>query len=105
MEEPDCHDRGSEADKSVDHMDVVADEETSSVKVAEKGKREFLDEGAETRKKKVMCKRSGEKVLSAHLSLHWEMCSVCKWRIWRGCLQRGWGRWRLRFHSSGTQSV
>ncbi|XP_048599816.1 uncharacterized protein LOC125579947 [Brassica napus] len=64
MEEPDCHDRGSEADKSVDHMDVVADEETSSVKVAEKGKRKFLDEGAETRKKKVMCKQSAEKYLT-----------------------------------------
>ncbi|KAG5393525.1 hypothetical protein IGI04_023488 [Brassica rapa subsp. trilocularis] len=79
MEEPNSHDRGSEADKSVDHTDVVADEETSSVKVAGKGKRKFLDEGAETRKKKVL---------------------LCKWRIWRECLQRGWGRWRLRFHSS-----
>ncbi|KAG2271396.1 hypothetical protein Bca52824_065951 [Brassica carinata] len=64
MEEPDCHDRGSEADKSVDHTDVVADEETSSVKIAGKGKRKFLDEGAETRKKKVMCKRSAEKYLT-----------------------------------------
>ncbi|XP_013588116.1 PREDICTED: uncharacterized protein LOC106296513 [Brassica oleracea var. oleracea] len=64
MEEPDCHDRGSEADKSVDHTDVVADEETSSVKVAGKGKRKFLDEGAETRKKKVLCKRSAEKFLT-----------------------------------------
>ncbi|XP_022568534.2 uncharacterized protein LOC106363003 [Brassica napus] len=64
MEEPDCHDRGSEADKSVDHTDVVADEETSSVKVAGKGKRKFLDEGAETRKKKVLCKRSAEKYLT-----------------------------------------
>ncbi|KAL0658167.1 hypothetical protein Bca4012_078752 [Brassica carinata] len=64
MEEPDCHDRGSKADKSVDHTDVVADEETSSVKVAGKGKRNFLDEGAETRKKKVLCKRSAEKYLT-----------------------------------------
>ena len=64
MEEPDCHDRGSEADKSVDHTDVVADEETSSVKVAGKGKRKFLDEGAETRKKKVLCNRSAEKYLT-----------------------------------------
>ncbi|KAL0688729.1 hypothetical protein Bca4012_088406 [Brassica carinata] len=64
MEEPDCHDRGSEADKSVDHTDVVADEETSSVKVAGKGKRKFLDEGAETRKNKVLCKRSAEKYLT-----------------------------------------
>ncbi|KAG2246822.1 hypothetical protein Bca52824_086450 [Brassica carinata] len=64
MEEPDCHDRGSEADKSVDHTDVVPDEETSSVKVAGKGKRKFLDEGAQTRKKKVMCKRSAEKYLT-----------------------------------------
>ncbi|KAF3597671.1 hypothetical protein DY000_02025697, partial [Brassica cretica] len=64
MEEPDCHDRGSEADKSVDHTDVVADEETSSVKVAGKGKRKFLDEGSETRKKKVLCKRSAEKYLT-----------------------------------------
>ncbi|XP_048628426.1 uncharacterized protein LOC106377628 [Brassica napus] len=64
MEEPDCHDRGSEADKSVDHTDVVPDEETSSVKVAGKGKRKFLDEGAETRKKKVLCKRSAEKYLT-----------------------------------------
>uniref|UniRef100_A0A0D3CIG8 DUF1985 domain-containing protein n=1 Tax=Brassica oleracea var. oleracea TaxID=109376 RepID=A0A0D3CIG8_BRAOL len=64
MEEPDCHDRGSEADKSVNHTDVVADEESSSVKVAGKGKRKFLDEGAETRKKKVMCKRSAEKYLT-----------------------------------------
>ncbi|KAG2291739.1 hypothetical protein Bca52824_038408 [Brassica carinata] len=64
MEEPDCHDRGSEADKSVDHTDVVADEKTSLVKVARKGKRKFLDEGAETRKKKVLCKRSAEKYLT-----------------------------------------
>ncbi|XP_048623782.1 uncharacterized protein LOC106402189 [Brassica napus] len=64
MEEPDCHDRGSEADKSVNHTDVVADEESSSVKVAGKGKRKFLDEGAETRKKKVLCKRSAEKYLT-----------------------------------------
>ncbi|KAF2554533.1 hypothetical protein F2Q68_00017213 [Brassica cretica] len=64
MEEPECHDRGSEADKSVDHTDVVADEETSSVKVAGKDKRKFLDEGAETRKKKVLCKRSTEKYLT-----------------------------------------
>ncbi|XP_013751359.2 uncharacterized protein LOC117134583 [Brassica rapa] len=64
MEEPDSHDRGSEADKSVDHTDVVADEETSSVQVAGKGKRKFLDEGAETRKKKVLCKRSAEKFLT-----------------------------------------
>ncbi|KAG2271520.1 hypothetical protein Bca52824_066075 [Brassica carinata] len=49
MEEPDCHDRGSEADKSVDHTDVVADEETSLVK---------------KRKKKVLCKRSAEKYLT-----------------------------------------
>ncbi|CAN7006912.1 unnamed protein product, partial [Brassica rapa subsp. trilocularis] len=64
MEEPDNHDRGSEADKSVDHTDVVADEETSSVQVAGKGKRKFLDEGAKTRKKKVLCKRSAEKFLT-----------------------------------------
>uniref|UniRef100_A0A0D3DBZ6 Ubiquitin-like protease family profile domain-containing protein n=1 Tax=Brassica oleracea var. oleracea TaxID=109376 RepID=A0A0D3DBZ6_BRAOL len=64
MEEPDSHDRGSEADKIVDHTDVVADEENSSVKVAGKGKRKFLDEGAETRKKKVLCKRSAEKFLT-----------------------------------------
>ncbi|KAG2255772.1 hypothetical protein Bca52824_075066 [Brassica carinata] len=64
MEAPDCHDRGSEADKSVDHTDVVPDQETSSVKVAGKGKRKFLDEGAETRKKKVLCKRSAEKYLT-----------------------------------------
>ncbi|KAH0917253.1 hypothetical protein HID58_024913 [Brassica napus] len=57
-------DSGSEADKSVDHTDVVADEETSSVQVAGKGKRKFLDEGAETRKKKVLCKRSAEKFLT-----------------------------------------
>ncbi|KAH0874650.1 hypothetical protein HID58_072012, partial [Brassica napus] len=48
----------------VDHTDVVADEENSSVKVAGKGKRKFLDEGAETRKKKVLCKRSAEKFLT-----------------------------------------
>ncbi|KAH0921990.1 hypothetical protein HID58_022008 [Brassica napus] len=52
------------ADKSVDHTDVVADEETSSVQVAGKGKRKFLDEGAETRKKKVLCKRSAENFLT-----------------------------------------
>ncbi|XP_048623999.1 uncharacterized protein LOC125592686 [Brassica napus] len=67
MEEPDCHDRGSEADKSVDHTDVVPDEETSSVKVAGKGKRKFLDEGAETRKKKVLCKRSAENMQMANM--------------------------------------
>ena len=60
MEEADNKDRGSEADKAVDYTDVLADEETSSVTVARKGKRKILGEGAETRKKK-LCKRSAEK--------------------------------------------
>ncbi|KAG5388481.1 hypothetical protein IGI04_030022 [Brassica rapa subsp. trilocularis] len=61
MEEADSQDRRSEADKTVVDTDVLADEETSSVTVARKGKRKVLDEGAETRKKKLLCKRSAEK--------------------------------------------
>ncbi|KAF2534250.1 hypothetical protein F2Q70_00030323 [Brassica cretica] len=61
MEEADNKDRGSEADKAVDYTDVLADEETSSVTIARKGKRKILGEGAETRKKKLLCKRSTEK--------------------------------------------
>ncbi|KAF3488215.1 hypothetical protein F2Q69_00053620 [Brassica cretica] len=64
MEEADSQDRGLEADKAVDDTDVLADEETSSVTVARKGKRKILDEGAETRKKKLLCKRSAEKKLT-----------------------------------------
>ncbi|KAF2558340.1 hypothetical protein F2Q68_00014396 [Brassica cretica] len=61
MEEADSQDRGSEVDKNVADTDVLADEETSSVKFARKSKRKVLDEGAETRKKKLLCKRSAEK--------------------------------------------
>ncbi|KAF3488214.1 hypothetical protein F2Q69_00053621 [Brassica cretica] len=64
MKEADNQDRGSEADKVVDDTDVLADEETSSITVARKGKRKILDEGAETRKKKLLCKRSAEKKLT-----------------------------------------
>ena len=64
MEEADSHDRGSEVDKTVADTDVLADEETSSVTVARKGKRKVLDEGVETRKKKFLCKRSAEKNLT-----------------------------------------
>ncbi|KAF2547694.1 hypothetical protein F2Q70_00021745, partial [Brassica cretica] len=64
MEEADSQDRGSEADKTVADTDVLADEETSSVTVARKGKRKVLDEGAKTRKKNLICKRSAEKNLT-----------------------------------------
>ena len=64
MEEADSQDRGSETDKTVADTDVLAEEETSSVTVARKGKRKVLDEGAETRKKKLLCKRSAEKNLT-----------------------------------------
>ncbi|KAG5379464.1 hypothetical protein IGI04_027306, partial [Brassica rapa subsp. trilocularis] len=58
MEEADTE---SEADKSVDATDIAADVETSSVHVAGRGKRKIQDEGAETRKKKLLCKRTAEK--------------------------------------------
>ncbi|KAG2294010.1 hypothetical protein Bca52824_040679 [Brassica carinata] len=64
MEEADSQDRGSEADKIVAYTDVLAEEETSSVTVARKGKRKVLDEGAVTRKKKLLCKRSAGKNLA-----------------------------------------
>ncbi|KAH0893617.1 hypothetical protein HID58_056046, partial [Brassica napus] len=47
-------DTESEADKSVDDTDIAADVETSSVNVAGRGKRKIQDEGAETRKKKLL---------------------------------------------------
>ncbi|KAG2323054.1 hypothetical protein Bca52824_016267 [Brassica carinata] len=53
MEEADTKDIDSEAAKSLDDADVVADEETSSVKVPGKGERKVNDEGAETRKKRL----------------------------------------------------
>ena len=58
MEEADTE---SEADKSVDDTDIAADVETSSVNVAGRGKRKIQDEGAESRKKKLLCKRTAEK--------------------------------------------
>ena len=58
MEEADTE---SEADKSVDDTDIAADVETSSVNVAGRGKRKIQDEGAETRKKKLLCKRTAKK--------------------------------------------
>ncbi|KAG2251542.1 hypothetical protein Bca52824_081678 [Brassica carinata] len=58
MEEADTE---SEADKSVDATDIAADVETSSVHVAGRGKRKIQDEGAESRKKKLLCKRTAEK--------------------------------------------
>ncbi|KAL0731102.1 hypothetical protein Bca4012_027196 [Brassica carinata] len=42
-------------------MTSLAHKETSSVEVTGKGKRKVHDEGAETRKKKLLCKRSAEK--------------------------------------------
>uniref|UniRef100_A0A0D3BDB3 DUF1985 domain-containing protein n=1 Tax=Brassica oleracea var. oleracea TaxID=109376 RepID=A0A0D3BDB3_BRAOL len=63
MEEADSQDRGSETDKTVADTDVLAEEETSSVTVARKGKRKVLDEGAVTRKKKLLCKRFAGKNL------------------------------------------
>ncbi|KAH0862376.1 hypothetical protein HID58_079587 [Brassica napus] len=54
-------DTESEADKSVDATDIAADVETSSVHVAGRGKRKIQDEGAESRKKKLLCKRTAEK--------------------------------------------
>ncbi|KAF8086557.1 hypothetical protein N665_0621s0008 [Sinapis alba] len=64
MEEAEKEDIGSEAEMSVDDTDVVVDTETSSVNVAGKGKRKIQDEGAETRKKKLLCKRSSERKLT-----------------------------------------
>ena len=61
MEEADTQDTESEADKSVDDTDIAADVETSSVNVAGKGKKNIHDEGAEIRKKKLLCKRTSEK--------------------------------------------
>ncbi|KAG2268659.1 hypothetical protein Bca52824_063214 [Brassica carinata] len=57
MEEADTE----SADKSVDATDIAADVETSSVHVAGRGKRKIQDEGAESRKKKLLCKRTAEK--------------------------------------------
>ncbi|KAG2307530.1 hypothetical protein Bca52824_027278 [Brassica carinata] len=64
-EETEMEDIDSEAGKSVDdanvlgdEADVVAEEETSSVNVPGKGKRKVNDEGAETRKKKLLCKQT-----------------------------------------------
>ncbi|KAF8097986.1 hypothetical protein N665_0277s0006 [Sinapis alba] len=64
IDDADNHDRGSERDNSMDDTDVVADDGSTSVKVAGKGKRKIFDEGAETRKKKLLCKRSAGKNLS-----------------------------------------
>ncbi|KAF8063873.1 hypothetical protein N665_1182s0002 [Sinapis alba] len=64
MEEAEKEDIGSEAEMSVDDTDIVADTDTSSVNVAGKGKRKIQDEGAETRKKKLLCKRSAERKLT-----------------------------------------
>ncbi|KAG2314245.1 hypothetical protein Bca52824_017367 [Brassica carinata] len=61
IEEAVTKDIDAEAGKSVDDTDVVADEETSSVEVPGKGKRKVHDEGAETKKKKLLCKRSAGK--------------------------------------------
>ncbi|KAG2327818.1 hypothetical protein Bca52824_010546 [Brassica carinata] len=84
IEETNTKDIDSEAGKSVDDTNVVEDEEISLVKVVGKGRRKVHDEGAETRKKKLLCKRSAEKnrvlivklrvslrVSSIHLSLPW----------------------------------
>uniref|UniRef100_A0A0D3CFL0 DUF1985 domain-containing protein n=1 Tax=Brassica oleracea var. oleracea TaxID=109376 RepID=A0A0D3CFL0_BRAOL len=64
MEEADSQDRGSAADKTVADTDVLVEEETSSVTVVRKSKRKILDEGAVTRKKKLLCKRSAGKNLA-----------------------------------------
>ena len=45
----------------MDDTDIAADVETSSVNVAGKGKKNIHDEGAEIRKKKLLCKRTSEK--------------------------------------------
>ena len=115
MEEADTE---SEADKSVDATDIAADVETSSVHVAGRGKRKIQDEGAETRKKKLLCKRTAEKnrvlmkklrvslrVWSTHLSIPWEKYSESRWRVWRACSKRGSATWRSRFHNSKKQGV
>ncbi|KAG2270511.1 hypothetical protein Bca4012_072703 [Brassica carinata] len=64
MEEADSPDRGSAADKTVADTDVLVEEETSSVTIVRKSKRKILDEGAVTRKKKLLCKRSVGKNLA-----------------------------------------
>ncbi|KAJ4876068.1 hypothetical protein Rs2_41086 [Raphanus sativus] len=61
MEEALTNDIDAEAGMSGDDTDVVADEETSTIEVPGKGKRKVHDEGAETRKKKLLCKRAAEK--------------------------------------------
>ncbi|KAG2287229.1 hypothetical protein Bca52824_046833 [Brassica carinata] len=62
MEEAEKEDIESEANEIVDDTDVVADVEASSVNVAGKGKRKIHDEGAKTRKKKLMCQRPAAKI-------------------------------------------
>ncbi|KAG2320498.1 hypothetical protein Bca52824_013711 [Brassica carinata] len=54
MEEADTQNKGEQVDKSVDDTDVASDVETSTVNVSGKGKRKIHDEGAETRKKKLL---------------------------------------------------
>lgn len=61
MEEADAQNKGEQADKSVDDTAVAADVETSTVNVPGKRTRKIHDEGAETRKKKLLCKRLAEK--------------------------------------------
>ncbi|KAJ4873969.1 hypothetical protein Rs2_44268 [Raphanus sativus] len=61
MEEALKDDIDEEAGMSGDDTDAAEDEETSTVEVPGKGKRKVHDEGAETRKKKLLCKRAAEK--------------------------------------------
>ncbi|KAF2601321.1 hypothetical protein F2Q70_00027049 [Brassica cretica] len=62
MEEAEKEDIESEANEIVDDTDVVADVEASSVNVAGKGKRKIHDEGAKTRKKKLILSTQMEKM-------------------------------------------
>ncbi|KAJ4889877.1 Uncharacterized protein Rs2_29625 [Raphanus sativus] len=61
MEEALTDDIDAEAGMSGDDTDAAADEENPTVEVPGKGKRKVHDEGAETRKKKLLCKRAAEK--------------------------------------------
>ncbi|KAG2270234.1 hypothetical protein Bca4012_072388 [Brassica carinata] len=99
MEEADIEDIKSEADKSVNDTDIAEDVGTSSVNVTGKGKRKIHDEGAETRKKKLLCKQTTEVNRESksfieglvHSSVNsLGIYSERKWRIWRACLKREW---------------
>lgn len=58
MEEVDVE---AEPDGSVDDTDVAAEVDTTATNVAGRGKRKIHDEGADSRKKKLLCQGSAAK--------------------------------------------